>query len=284
MPLPAILSAPATFEQALADRAVRALLPTSLGSAELARLESVGRRHAVFSARVPYARHLSVLDRIVQMIVAPERGPDGASPRKPGEYMNEARARALLRASLADLGYEPDPSAAGGIRDLASEARIKLQIETNVAMARGYGQAVIANDSDVIDEFPGWRLLPSIARKPRGDAWWRARWRDAGLPGPFDGGDFVALKSDPGWSKLSRFGNPYPPFDFGSTRRVEDVDRDLCERYGLIRADEPARPADILAPSRLQAEMPRPSEALRQRILAAFPGAKFDNGVLVQLA
>jgi hypothetical protein len=45
---------------------------------------------------------------------------------------------------------------------------------------------------------------------------------------------------------LSRFGTPWPPFDFGSTRELEDVDRAGAEGYGLLEpaADVPTYGAD----------------------------------------
>ena len=53
---------------------------------------------------------------------------------------------------------------------------------------------------------------------------WRIRWNDArrslgegntsATYAESDHGPFKALKNDPVWSAISRFGNPWPPFDF----------------------------------------------------------------------
>lgn len=280
MPIPSILLDPVTFSEALADRDVRQLLPTSLSSRDIQELAPSIRNRAVFSARVDSARHLSVLDNITRMILDPERNPDG-TPRQPGQYMNETRARSLLRDHLEQLGYEPAPGTEGGIKDLRSERRIRLQLQMPIDFARNYGHASQMNDPAILDEFPGQRLLPSYANEPRPDAFWSKRWKAAGLPGPF-GNDYVALKSDPGWSRLSIFGNPYPPFSWGSRREVEDVERSLCEEYGLIEPGEQAEPMP-LDERPVMASIPEASPDLMDAILKQFPDAKFENGTLTQL-
>ena len=281
MPTPNILLSPITFTDALHDRAVRALLPNSLNSNQLMELDPAIRNRAAFSAKVDSTRHLTVLDNISSMIIDPEHNPDG-SQRQPGQYMNEARARALLRAHLEQLGYEPAPGDEGTIKDLRSTRRIRLQIEMPVSFARNYGHAAQMNDPAILDEFPGQRLLPSYANEPRPDTFWSRRWKAAGLPGPF-GSDYVALKSDPGWMRLGIFGNPYPPFYWGSRREVEAVERNLCEEYGLIQPAETPEPMPL--PERpIQSTIPEAaSETLMQAILAKFPDATFKDGVLTQL-
>lgn len=280
-PTPSILLEPATFAEALQDRDLRGLLPTSLSSAELMELDPLIRRRAVFSARVESARHLTVLDNIIRMTLDPERNPDG-SPRQPGQYMTEARARMLLRAHLEQLGYQPAEGDEGGVKDLRSEARIRMQLDYPVSFARNFGHAKQMNDPAVLDEFPGQRLLPSYADEPRGDGWWAARWTAAGLPGPF-GSDFVALRSDPGWKRLSIFGYPYPPFAWGSKREVEDVDRETCEAYGLIKTGDTVEPADLGEDAPLVATLPDGDPDLMSAILSQFPEASFNDGVLTQL-
>lgn len=88
--------------------------------------------------------------------------------------------------------------------------------------------------------FPGLRLVRLEERdKPRN---WMARWNTArqslgaassATVAVSPEGPFVALKGDPIWSAISRFGNPYPPFDFGSGMGVEDVGYDEAAKLGL---------------------------------------------------
>jgi len=42
---------------------------------------------------------------------------------------------------------------------------------------------------------------------------------------------------------LSRFGVPWPPFDFGSTRELEDVDREEAVSGGLMKDDQVIEPS-----------------------------------------
>lgn len=275
---------PVSFDEAVKSRAVRAMLPTSLSSADLAKIKPELLERAVFSARVPYVSHLQTLDGVIGSIIDPPmiKGEDGKPHVAPGEGINEARAREILRQSLADLGYKAAEGEEGTIKDLASEARIRLQVQMGTDFARGYGQWRVGMDDDVLNEFPAQRLLPSIADHPRSTAFWNSRWAEAGLP-ILPGNDLVALKTDPGWARLSIFGLPYPPFDWGSTRDLEDVDRDEAESLGLVdpatRLQGQRRPFD----DGLSATLPgigAGAAGLQQAILDAMPGFRLVNNIL----
>jgi len=270
-----LFSSPVPFDDAVRSREVRSLLPTSLSSADLQKLPAEIRERATFSARVPYVGHLSKLDRIIGMIVDP-------SAAQPGQYMNESLARKLLRESLADEGYEPSEDDAGTIKDLSSVSRIHLQVQMGVDFARGYGRYAQGMDPDVLNEFPAQRLLPSIAEHPRTTEFWDERWAEAGLPDTGD--DLVALKTDPGWFRLSIFGLPYPPFDFGSERWLEDVDRDEAEDLGLISPEDRLQAQCRPFADGMTANLPIPSLDLIEAILNVMPGATFEDGVLTQIS
>lgn len=159
---------------------------------------------------------------------------------------NEARKR--LRAALREAGYEPAEDERGGIHDLSSRRRMEVTLETNVALARGWMQ----RQQMLLDKSqPGLRLFR--ARRVRVPRNWVQRWGEAaariGWQGVARGGEFVALIDSPIWREISRFGVPYPPFDFGSQMRVKAVPYEECERLGLF--DEPGEddtPADETAP------------------------------------
>jgi len=160
--------------------------------------------------------------------------------------MNEARKR--LRAALREAGYEPAEDERGGIHDLSSRRRMEVTLETNVALARGWmqRQQMLRDKSQ-----PGLRLFR--ARRVRVPRNWVLRWGEAaariGWQGVARGGEFVALIDSPIWREISRFGVPYPPFDFGSQMRVKAVPYEECERLGLF--DEPGEddaPADETEP------------------------------------
>lgn len=154
---------------------------------------------------------------------------------------NEARKR--LRAALRDAGYQPAEDERGGIHDLSSRRRMEVTLETNVALARGWMQREqMKKDKSQ----PGLRLFR--ARQVRVPRNWAQRWGEAaariGWEGVARGGEFVALIDSPIWVEISRFGVPYPPFDFGSQMRVKAVPYEECEKLGLFDEPEEDTPAD----------------------------------------
>lgn len=60
---------------------------------------------------------------------------------------------------------------------------------------------------------------------------WRERWKEAG--GKLYDGRMIALRNDPIWRKISRFGSPVPPFDFNSGMGLEEVNRFEAEALGV---------------------------------------------------
>ncbi|MCD8298621.1 MAG: hypothetical protein LUD39_02525 [Opitutae bacterium] len=66
---------------------------------------------------------------------------------------------------------------------------------------------------------------------------WPARWRAAG--GQFYGnGLMAALKDDPIWRRISAFGEPTPPFDYGSQMGLSDIDAGEAVELGLISRED----------------------------------------------
>lgn len=70
---------------------------------------------------------------------------------------------------------------------------------------------------------------------------WPTRWEDAanavGWEGVAQNGQMIALTTSPIWVELSRFGLPYPPFDYGSHMSVRLVSLEKCIEIGLV--DDP---------------------------------------------
>ena len=130
-----------------------------------------------------------------------------------------SKIRMEMRKALADSGYKPDPEIAGTIKDLTSQARLDVIIKTNVAQARGYVQWLDANTPGGYAHAPAQELYRAQDRKQKRA--WDKRWEAAG--GKTYGGRMIALKDDPIWVKISRFGNPFPPFDWGSGMSVRNV-------------------------------------------------------------
>jgi hypothetical protein len=133
-----------------------------------------------------------------------------------------AEARAVLGAAEGD---------SESLKDHTSSSRLELIYDTTIESVRNAARAEMeALHPELLDEFPAWELVRVEARRNQRE--WEPRWRAAG--GEVRGGRMIALKNDPVWTRLSRFGNPWPPFDFGSGMGVEEVPREEAEKLGLV--------------------------------------------------
>lgn len=112
--------------------------------------------------------------------------------------------------------------------------RLKLLWEQNVARAGGKIDRTSATSQASLLSYPYWELSRIEPRKVPRD--WIARWLDAG--GTLSAGDrMVAPIEDEIWERLSRFGTPYPPFDYNSGMGV----RLISLREGRELLVEPER-------------------------------------------
>ncbi|MEM8550615.1 MAG: hypothetical protein AAGF10_07470, partial [Verrucomicrobiota bacterium] len=138
-----------------------------------------------------------------------------------------------------ELGARPGDS--GSLTDITSGRRLGLIYDFNVTDAREHARYKMGQDPDVLEAFPAQEFKRVASReRPRGN--WPERWQAAG--GKLYNGRMIALKNDPVWTKLSRFGKPWPPFDFGSGMGVRDIRRREAEELGLIQPDDTPKPID----------------------------------------
>lgn len=107
---------------------------------------------------------------------------------------------------------------------------VKDMLQTAVRLAYGERQHLDGMTDGGIMAFPARELVQWLSGKDNCD--WQERWRKSG--GRIVKGRMVALKNDPVWVKLSRFGRPFPPFDWNSVMGVMDVDRSEAIRLGLV--------------------------------------------------
>jgi hypothetical protein len=244
----------------------RVPLPTGASSSDLARLPSELRRQALFSARLNRLEPVAEIGASIKGIL------DG--------QLSDSEARTNIRSVLAATGYRPPAGREGGLLDHTSRTRLDLILTQNVRAARGYGKWAADMDPDLLDVWPAQELVRVMARKaPRGD--WQTRWEEAG--GTLVEGRMAALKTSPVWASLSRFGQPFPPYDYGSGMGVRDVRRDEAERLGLIGPDDTLTPEPVPFPDMAEARMPDLAgmDALQASILKVFgEGASFDGGSL----
>ena len=226
-----MFSSPIPFNEAIDALKRKKLMPTTATAEELDALPDALKAEAFFSAKVHDARVLQEAKDAIEAIVHPEG-------RGSGNYMDLSTARDNIRKVLADIGYEAEEGKEGSIEDLSSDARLNLIVKTNVEMARGRGQWESTQDGDILYEFPCQELFRAEDRMVPRD--WELRWRLAG--GTFYEGRMIARKDDPIWTEISRFGTPWPPFDFNSGMDVEDVDRDEAVALGVIAEDDVIEP------------------------------------------
>ena len=184
------------------------------------------RDRAFFSSQVTEAKILHAMRQNVAELVS-----GGKSP---------SEVRRDLRAYLDSIGYAPAAQDAGTIKDLYTKARLDVMMKTNADQAKGYASHLRATTAGAILAFPAYELVRVERRKLPRD--WSARWAAAaqkvGWEGVARNGAMIALKTSPIWAALSRFGNPFPPFDFNSGMGVRDVKKSVCREIGLLGKDE----------------------------------------------
>lgn len=147
--------------------------------------------------------------------------------------LSAAQARQMMREHLRSSGYQAIPGTTGTIKDLSTTKRMDLVLETNSQMVRGYLQHEERKGSI---SYPAQELYRAkSARMPRDwDSRWMAASAQIGHVGVANNGEMIALNNSPIWMALSRFGTPYPPFDFNSSMRVRAVAFDRAEALGLM--------------------------------------------------
>jgi len=194
-------------------------VPSQARSREWDAVDAQLRERAFFMASVSQAKTLNQFRHVASKVASGAMGP--------------AEAREALRRALETSGYHAEPGLEGAIKDLSSLQRQKASLDTNVALAQGWA---LRQESlgDVMH--PAWELFRAgSARRPRD---WPAIWNEKAQQVNWEGvarnGRMIALVTSPIWERLSRFGHPYPPFDYNSHMRTRLVDLGACMDIGLV--------------------------------------------------
>ena len=199
----------------------KALVGSNLDSSQWNQIQAGFRNRAFFLSRVAEVNILAAMRERVAKYAEGET--------------DLSKIRMMIRDDLRRANYTPEPGQENTIHDLFSQARLDVIIKTNVAQARGYMQYAEGMSPGAFAAFPAQEFTRiRHSREPRKD--WPQRWAKAG--GKTYGGKMIALKDDPVWERLSVFGNPFPPFDWGSGMGVLDVDRKTAIRLGLVSDEE----------------------------------------------
>lgn len=247
----------------------RRAAPSTRTSAEWERVAPALREKCFFSARVNDAEVLGKMRELIGKAV-------DSSKRNPNEALvSQDKFISEMKSFLASRGYTMGGSK---LTDITSRRRLGLIYDMNVQEAREYARYVRGQDADALDMYPAQEFVRVESRRvPRTD--WPMRWRAAG--GKIRGGRMVALKSDPVWINLSRFGRPYPPFDYGSGMGVEDIDREEAVELGLLPDDEPADEIpDFDIALEAEVSLDRIPEDMVDSIIKETPNARIEDGKL----
>lgn len=231
------LVTPQPLTEAVANLSQRTPIGSALKSTDWLRVPLSLRESAFFSARVESARILQFMKDKLDASIAMSRG-------------KVARGEALVDRSsfigdvkklLVELGYKPTPGEEGTITDLSTRRRLGLIFDMNIQAAEGFSAWKVGQAPDLLNAMPAQELIRVESRVNPRD--WIKRWTKAGGK-LFDGGRMIALKNDGIWVRISRFGRPWEPFDYGSGMGREDIDRFEAEDFGLIEPDEVVQPVD----------------------------------------
>lgn len=220
--------------QAVASVDARTPVGSVLRSAEWAQMPLALRQRAQFSAGVESARVLQRVQDGIRSILDHSRDEHGV-------LENRARLRRDLMSLAREEGLAGEGPDSGEITDIGSAARTDLIIRTQTGMAYGHAEWKSGQDPDALEAAPAWELFRLESRERPRD--WVQRWRAAG--GRFFGDTrLIALKTDPIWTRISRFGTPWPPFDFNSGMWVREVLRPECEKIGVVSPGQVVSPIE----------------------------------------
>lgn len=247
------------LKDAIAKLSAKTPIGSALRSDEWEQVPLALRERAQFSARVESARVLSTIQEKLQTRI----GMMKEQVRYGEAFVDRSSFIGDLR-KIAEAEGLGDGS--GGLTDITSRARLGLIFDMQTRQAAEFARYVAGQDRDLLDAFPAQELIRVEERNLERD--WRGRWSAAG--GRMYGGRMIALKTDPIWSRISRFGTPYPPFDYGSGMGVEDVSRADAEALGVIKSGEPVRPNIDDFNAEMEASAAGLPPQLVSKLLAAF--------------
>ena len=237
----------------------KTLVASDIPSSEWNKIQSGVRDCAFFSSTVT---EMNILDE-AQKIAA--------------EYAKGGRDLSALRIELEKFikgtGYTPDPKVAGTIKDLTSKARLDAIIKTNVAKARGFIQYAEGMTPGAFAAFPAQEFT-RIEHRNQPRTTWPQRWKNAG--GKIYGGRMIAPKGDPVWTRLSIFGEPFPPFDWGSGMGVMDVSRKEALELGVMTEDEIDKKREDLRTQEKDGSLPSISGNLQAEIQMRKDSPEFE--------
>lgn len=202
------------------------LYPSSMTSAEWSEIEPAVRNTAFFSATVEDERMLGALQKLVEQGIE-----EGWSP---AAFVDNALQM------LEQISLDPEARKAETFQDsfntLYDPKRLRLIFRTQNSLAAGYRNFQKDFSPYQLQAYPGWKFI-----------------RQPGAKEEYKRLDHVIttnrvrLKTDiKFWLRRNRkeiggFQNPYTPWGFNSYMRTAKVEREQCEKLGLIKPGEKVR-------------------------------------------
>jgi hypothetical protein len=266
---------PLPYEEAIASRVVRTLLPNELRTGVLQTIRPEILARARFSAGVVEAEWL-------------QRAFDGIDAVADGKR-DRASVRAELKQLLEALDYRPVEDDEGTIKDLRTDGRLNLIIDTNIELMMGAGRHLQAQEPTVRDQWPAKELYRALDREEPRD--WHQLWRDAAtdvgdeaaLAALDDHDRMVARRDSRIWYALSRFGVPYAPYDYNSGMRDRLVSRRDAIDVGVIDRDTQIAADDLDINQDLQASPDVRAKSLRDELARELAGVAEWSGDVLRL-
>ena len=220
----------APLQPAVDMMAEKTVVGSPMNSAAWAELPEEIRRRAMFSATVESERLLQEMkDRLQQRL-------EGTGTT----LMDKNLFIAKMRNILSESGYDESGQGINDITNLKARARLALIFNFNISSALGYGRYMLDLDPAALEVEPAYELIRVRQRREPRD--WPEIWAEHGgqfYPGPNpdypEAGRMIALKTDSIWSRISRFGSPWPPFDFNSGMGLAGIGRAEALALGLIK-------------------------------------------------
>ncbi|AHF94598.1 hypothetical protein OPIT5_29315 [Opitutaceae bacterium TAV5] len=261
MPDPSASAVAGPNAAAVARLSGKAIAPTDLDSAEIAGLPLAIRDRSFFSAKVFQAKTLgSMKSKLIDLL---EMDPEKI-------WLGRAGFIADMRIELG-----ADPGDSGRLTDTTSLNRLGLIHDMQVEDAFSQARWSAGQDPAILDRFPCQELIRGRdAENPRD---WKARFVAAG--GKLSrSGRMIARKDDRVWTRISRFGNPWTPFDYGSGMELIDIDRDEAVAEGVIAPDVTVKPQTAARAREVEMSLRNISDTERDLLKDMFPAAVFEGG------
>ena len=218
----------ATLPQAIKRIAAKTPVGSPLRTADWAGVPLALRERAQLTAGVEDLRIVQGLgDKLKEWAEFTKRDPQRA-------FMGRQKFVLEMKSMMGS----PSAEDTGSLTDIASRRRLELIYNFQTTDAAEFTRHVVGQNAGVLDAFPCQELVRVQQRKEPRD--WLSRWTGAG--GQLFDGRMIARKDDDIWVAISRFGKPWPPFDFGSGMGLADVGRDESISLGVISADDTVEP------------------------------------------